>query len=146
MSEIHAWSCGEWLPLGTLGLHSSSYFRGIISCNYFILAYITYSGRFFLEICRIRISCLMTSPTTYVIITSENSGGFFRKDLMYIASKYSRGFQIVIQAFQRVQVNFTWWLYVANVSELLLQQHILHAFIYSVEIAFRMHYIKICTK
>ena len=43
-------------------------------------------------ICRICISCLTSSlQATYVIITSENSGGnTFRKDFMGIPSKYSR--------------------------------------------------------
>ena len=40
---------------------------------------------------------------TYVIITSENSGGInSRNDFMCITSKYSRGINIVIQAFRMV--------------------------------------------
>ena len=40
---------------------------------------------------------------TYVIITSEYSGGInFRRDFMCITSKYSSGINIVIQAFRMV--------------------------------------------
>ena len=65
------------------------------------------SGRIFLVICRICISCLTSSlQATYVIITSENWGINFRKDLMGITSKYSRGINYVILAFRMVCLRF----------------------------------------
>ena len=56
----------------------------------------------FLVICR-KLHLFASPPTTYVIITSENSGGInFREDFMRVTSKYSRGINIVIQAFRMV--------------------------------------------
>ena len=55
----------------------------------------------FLVISQIYISCL--TPTTYVIITSENCGRIhFRKDFMCITSKYSRAINFVILAVRMV--------------------------------------------
>ena len=75
------------IPLGTLGLHFIILFSGIFSRNYFILAYIkTFWPNYFSYF--VGFASLASPPTTYLIITSENSGEIHvRKDLMRMTSR-----------------------------------------------------------